>query len=120
MNFQVPGRMGMLTVLFLIITSIHANVDGPSGRGFSYIEMWYVGMFIPILVAIFEYAIILVIIKFKPVDGHIQISCLKSKVKVDQFLAYIDIMFLFVNLAFLIVFVIWFYYTVLSAVGYKN
>ena len=84
MNFQVPGRMGMLTVLFLIITSIHANVDGPSGRGFSYIEMWYVGMFIPILVAIFEYAIILVVIKFKQVDGHIQICYFNSKVKVDQ------------------------------------
>ena len=115
MNFQVPGRMGMLTVLFLIITSIHANVDGPSGRGFSYIEMWYVGMFVPILVAIFEYAIILVIIKFKEVDGQIQINYFNSKIKVGKLLAYVDIVVMFLSFIFLVIFVIWFYYTVLSA-----
>ena len=43
----VPGRMGMLVVLFLICTNIYSTVEGPSSRGFSYIEVWYIGMFMP-------------------------------------------------------------------------
>ena len=92
----VPGRMGMLSVLFLIITSIHANVDGPSDRGFSYIEVWYVGMFMPIVIAIVEYAIILAIIKFKEAkDWKITVGYLE--IKMHQCLAYVDILFLFCN-----------------------
>ena len=113
----VPGRMGMLTVLFLIITSIHANVDGPSARGFSYIEVWYVGMFMPIVVAILEYAIILAIIKFKEAkDWQIKVGP-NFKIKMHQCLAYADILFLFCNLVFYIVFVTWYYSKVISALA---
>ena len=109
----VPGRMGMLTVLFLIITSIHANVDGPSARGFSYIEVWYVGMFMPIVIAIVEYAIILAIIKFKEAkDWKITLGYLE--IKMHQCLGYVDILFLFCNLVFYIGFVIWYHAKVIS------
>ena len=53
----VPGRMGMLVILFLIYTNIYGKLEGPSSRGFSYVEVWYVGLFIPIVMAITEYVI---------------------------------------------------------------
>merc|ERR1712078_869639 len=103
-------------VLFLIITSIHANVDGPSARGFSYIEVWYVGMFMPIVIAIVEYAIILAIIKFKEAkDWKITLGYLE--IKMHQCLGYVDILFLFCNLVFYIVFVIWYYAKVISSLA---
>ena len=63
--FQVPGRMGMLVILFLILITIHGSVDGPSSRGFSYLEVWYTGMFMPVVIAIIEYAFILAVLKYR-------------------------------------------------------
>ena len=33
--------------------------EGPKSRGYSYIEVWFIGMQIPILVGILEYALLL-------------------------------------------------------------
>ena len=60
----VPGRMGMLVSLFLIIINIYAAVDAPSSRGFSYLEVWFLGILSPTILAITEYAIILALLKF--------------------------------------------------------
>ena len=58
---KVPGRLGLLITLDLIATNTYNSVKAPSGRGFSYIEIWLIGIQIPILLAIFEYGILLTI-----------------------------------------------------------
>ena len=103
--------MGMLVVLFLIVTTIHGTVEGPTARGFSYIEVWYVGMFIPIMVAIMEYAAILAMMKFK-VDLQYDIELL-GNIKAHTFIGYVDMFFLIFNLGFLCIFIFWYYSTIL-------
>ena len=51
--------MGLVVTLFLISFNVYNSVQAPPGRGFSYIELWMVGMQIPILLAILEYSLIL-------------------------------------------------------------
>ena len=46
----VPGRLGLLVTLDLIFANVYNSVKGPENRGFSYIEVWMVGMQIPIIV----------------------------------------------------------------------
>ena len=58
---QVPGRLGLLVTLYLIASNVYGSVQGPNSRGFSFIEIWMVGIQITILLAIFEYAIVLVL-----------------------------------------------------------
>ena len=60
-SFKVPGRLGLLITLDLIATNTYNSVKAPSGRGFSYIEIWLLGIQIPILLAIVEYGILLTI-----------------------------------------------------------
>ena len=60
-SFKVPGRLGLLITLDLIATNTYNSVKAPSGRGFSYIEIWLLGIHIPILLAIVEYGILLTI-----------------------------------------------------------
>ena len=45
--------------LDLIATNVYNSVNAPKARGFSNIEIWYIGVQIPILTAIFEYGILL-------------------------------------------------------------
>ena len=54
----------MIVTLFLISTNVYNSVDAPEERGFSYIEMWKLGMQVPIIVAIIEYSVILGLNKF--------------------------------------------------------
>ena len=58
-NTQVPGRLGLLVTLHLIVTNVFNSVKAPTKRGFSFVEIWMVGVQIPILIGIFEYGIIL-------------------------------------------------------------
>ena len=60
-NFKVPGRLGLLITLDLIATNTYNSVKAPEKRGFSYLEIWMLGVQIPILLAIFEYGILLAI-----------------------------------------------------------
>ena len=57
----------MLT-LDLIVTNVYNSVEAPTQRGFSYIEIWLIGIQIPILVAIFEYGILLAMKKYYQPD----------------------------------------------------
>ena len=57
--------MGLLVTLYLIAANTFNSVKAPKNRGFSYIEIWTVGVQIPILMAIFEYGIVLALLKFK-------------------------------------------------------
>ena len=55
----------MLVTLYLISINVYTSLDAPPGRGFSNIELWMVGMQIPILVALVEYSVILGFRKFQ-------------------------------------------------------
>ena len=58
------GRMGMLIMLYLIQINTYNSVKAPPKRGFSSIEIWFAGMQAPILIAIFEYGLVLGMKKF--------------------------------------------------------
>ena len=47
---------------------MYNSVEAPTQRGFSYIEIWLIGIQIPILVAIFEYGTILAMKKYYQPD----------------------------------------------------
>ena len=51
--------MGMLVTLCLISCTVYIAVDAPPHRGFSYIELWFLGTQLPILFAMVEYSMIL-------------------------------------------------------------
>ena len=68
----VPGRMGMLVTVFLVVTAIYGSVQAPSLRGFSYIELWYIGVQIPIIFALIEYGITLAILKFNGTTAQLK------------------------------------------------
>ena len=108
----VPGRMGMLVILFLIFTNIHATLEGPSSRGFSYIEVWYVGMFIPIIMAITEYATVLAIMKYKTENEYETIVFGKTTLK--RLIAHIDVASLCLSFSFMIIFVSLYYLNIPS------
>merc|ERR1712008_263366 len=55
----VPGRMGMIVTLYLISANVYNSVDAPKNRGFSYIEIWMLGSQFPILLALFQYGLVL-------------------------------------------------------------
>ena len=63
-KFQVPGRMGMLVTLYLMLINSHNSVEAPSGRGFSNIEVWFIGTQAPIAFGIIEYGAILSLKRF--------------------------------------------------------
>ena len=62
----VPGRMGMLIIIYLMQINTYNSVQAPPNRGFSMIETWFVGIQIPILFAILQYGIILTLKKYWP------------------------------------------------------
>ena len=51
--------------LYLISANVYNSVEAPKGRGFSYIEIWMVGTQFPILLALFEYGLILCLKKYE-------------------------------------------------------
>ena len=55
--------MGMTVTLYLISANVYNSVDAPRSRGFSYIEVWMLGTQFPILLALFEYGLILLLKK---------------------------------------------------------
>ena len=71
---QVPGRLGLLVTLDLIATNVYNSVVAPIQRGFSYIEIWMIGVQIPILVGILEYAILLALKKYYKNKGKSTLS----------------------------------------------
>ena len=51
--------MGMIVTLYLISANVYNSVEAPKARNFSLIEIWMLGTQFPILLALFEYGIIL-------------------------------------------------------------
>ena len=66
----VPGRMGMLITLYLIQINTYNSVEAPPNRGFGSIDVWFIGMQVPILLAILEYGILLTMKKFSLILGE--------------------------------------------------
>ena len=78
----VPGRMGLLITLILIITNTYNSIDAAPNRGFSYVEVWYIGIIVPIFIGIIEYGVILAmkkygdkILNFQSIDIFTLILC---------------------------------------------
>ena len=57
--------MGLLVTLHLISSNVYGSLNAPLNRGFSYIEVWVLGMQGTILLAIMEYGFILLCIRFQ-------------------------------------------------------
>ena len=60
--FQIPARVCFLITLYLITFNVYGSVSSnlaPPKRGFSYIELWMVGVVTTISIAILEYFFIL-------------------------------------------------------------
>ena len=85
-------RMGMLIVLYLIQMNAYNTVPAPPHRGFSLIETWFIGIQIPILIAILEYGVILAMKKFWPVQKELKETILR---KIDLFTFFLSASFLF-------------------------
>jgi hypothetical protein len=64
----VPGRLGLLVTLYLIATNVYNSVTAPTQRGFSFIEIWMIGVQIPILTGVVEYGILLAMKKYHKVE----------------------------------------------------
>ena len=61
---SVPGRMGLLITLYLILINTYGSLKAPPKRSFSSIEIWFVGTQVPLLLAIVEYGGLLFLKKF--------------------------------------------------------
>ena len=103
--------MGMLVMLSLICYTTYANADAPPVRGFSHIELWMIGMLIPILVAIIEYGVTLCLYRYwelKAPDQKIfvkgQSAIPESNKKILTFK--IDMIALFVSIIYYIIYFI--------------
>ena len=77
-SFQVPGRIGVIITLYLILINTYSSVAAPKSRGFSYIELWFVGVQVPIVFALLEYGIILAILRKKDNSSSMRIPGKKS------------------------------------------
>ena len=95
----VPGRMGLLITIILIITNIYNSIDAAPNRGFSFVEVWYIGIIVPIFIGIIEYGVILAVKKYGDDD------CDKI-LKIDKhiFFQSIDIFTLIVCIILLVIF----------------
>ena len=107
---KVPGRMGMLITLFLICANVYNSVEAPLTRGFSFIEVWMLGMKIPIMIAILEYGFVLYLMKqpktkIKNInDSTIDIKYLDEKLNAK--IRFYDFMTMILCACFLIMFTI--------------
>ena len=70
--------MGLLTTLYLITCNVYGSTEAPPNRGFSNIEVWITGVQICILLAVFEYSVILVLKRFyQSIEKNIE-KCIKT------------------------------------------
>ena len=91
---MVPGRMGMLITLYLILVNTYGSIDAPSKRGFSSIEVWYMGAQVPVLMGILEYGAVLALKKSWKWKQH----------NPDVVFRYLDISTFFFSILFQIIF----------------
>lgn len=90
----MPGRLGLLITLYLIASNVYGSVKAPAKRGFSYLEIWMMGVHIPMLVAIFEYGALLAMKKFFKFDKD-EAGRLCKKIDIITFIASFSFIALF-------------------------
>ena len=73
--------MGMIVTLYLISANVYNSVDAPKNRGFSYIEIWMLGTQFPILVALFEYGVVLYLKKVVKISDQNEMKSFEEKIK---------------------------------------
>ena len=92
---NVPGRLGVLVTLYLLIINVYRNLQVPTKIGFGYIDKWFIYIQGPVLLAVLEYGLILVWDKYcRRVFG--------LKVWTKHALKYIDLGTFAIVLAYLI------------------
>ena len=62
--------MGMLVTLYLMLINSHNSVEAPSSRGFSNVEVWFIGTQIPLAFGIIEYGGILSMRRFSKISDN--------------------------------------------------
>ena len=107
----MPGRLGLLVTLYLIATNVYNSVNAPIQRGFSYIELWMIGMLIPILVAIIEYGVTLCLYRYWELKELEQKVFVKGQMKIPdsnkKVLTFkIDMTALFISIIYYVIFFI--------------
>ena len=103
--------MGMLVMLSLICYTTYANADAPPVRGFSHIELWMIGMLVPILVAIIEYGVTLCLYRYWELKELEQKVFVKGQMKIPdsnkKVLTFkIDMTALFISIIYYLIFFI--------------
>ena len=103
--------MGMLVMLSLICYTTYANADAPPVRGFSHIELWMIGMLVPILVAIIEYGVTLCLYRYWELKELEQKVFVKGQMKIPdsnkKVLTFkIDMTALFISIIYYVIFFI--------------
>ena len=99
--------MGMIVTLYLISANVYNSVNAPSGRGFSYIEIWIIGAQFPILLALCEYGIILYYKKVEKKPGVNKIQPMNpcdAKVNLDDWIKKMDFATMIFSLVSFLVF----------------
>ena len=98
----VPGRMGMLIMLYLIQINTYNSVKAPPKRGFSTIEIWFVGIQAPILLAVLEYGVLLAMKKFWTKQQQIGVKGIDMSK--DELFKYVDLCTFCVSIVYLLTF----------------
>ena len=99
--------MGMIVTLYLISANVYSSVEAPKARGFSYIEVWMIGTQFPILLALFEYGLILYWKKMaKNTDDE---NDIESKQLLDKKIKYLDFATMILSLVSFIMFAIFYW-----------
>ena len=101
----------MVITLCLISFNVYNAVDAPPRRGFSYIELWMIGMLVPILVAIIEYGVTLCLYRYWELKELEQKVFVKGQMKIPdsnkKVLTFkIDMTALFISVIYYVIFFI--------------
>ena len=105
--------MGMLVTIFLIVTGIYDSVEAPSSGEFSYIELWYIGIQIPIVFALLEYGIMLAALKYRGTE--IEPKHLPEGTTVGGLCKVIDLISFFLSFIFIAIFNCTYIYVCINA-----
>ena len=104
----VPGRMGLIVTLFLILINTYKSVNAPQARGFSFIEIWYIGIQIPIVFAFLEYAIILASTRKYGLERELKLG--NQLIRVQEILSIVDQVSFWISVLYLVIFNLIYWY----------
>ena len=66
---NVPGRLGVLVTLYLLLVNNYKSLNVPTSIGFGDLDQWFILVQVPVLIAVIEYGLILVWAKYSKVLG---------------------------------------------------